>query len=85
PYTQGLLNAVPVPDPDLNAERRGRQVTGELPSPVNPPSGCRFRTRCPYVQDRCAQEEPQFQSFGPTQAAACHFPLKTPVTLSATK
>ncbi len=83
PYTQGLLNAVPVPDPDLNLERRGRQVTGELPSPVNPPSGCRFRTRCPYAQEKCANEEPVFQAFGPTQSAACHFPLKTPVSLSS--
>ena len=83
PYTQGLLDAVPVPDPDEARARHGRQVSGELPSPVNPPSGCRFRTRCPYAQDICANQEPEMQSFGETQQAACHFPLKTPVSLSA--
>ena len=81
PYTQGLLDAVPVPDPDRARERRGSQVRGELPSPVNPPSGCRFRTRCPKAQDICANEEPPFQDFGASQRAACHFPMKTPVTL----
>jgi oligopeptide/dipeptide ABC transporter ATP-binding protein len=83
PYTQGLLDAVPVPDPEIARERRGIQVTGELPSAVHPPSGCRFRTRCPRAQDICANLEPEFQSFGPTQKAACHFPLKTPVAIGA--
>src|SRR3984957_12609640 len=83
PYTQGLLDVVPVPDPVEARRRRGRQVTGELPSPVNPPSGCRFRTRCPKVQEICAVDEPLLRSFGPTQQAACHFPMKTPVTLSS--
>ena len=85
PYTQGLLDAVPVPEPTEARARRGRQVTGELPSPVNPPSGCRFRTRCPRAQDVCANEEPAFASYGPTQEAACHFPLKTPVTLTSSR
>ncbi len=83
PYTQGLLDAVPVPDPDQARSRPGRQVRGELPSAVNPPSGCRFRTRCPKAQDICAAEEPMLRSFGATQQAACHFPLKTPVTLGS--
>lgn len=83
PYTQGLLDAVPVPDPAEARSRRGRQVTGELPSPVNPPSGCRFRTRCPRAQDLCANVEPLLEDFGVTHQAACHFPLKTPVTLAA--
>jgi oligopeptide/dipeptide ABC transporter ATP-binding protein len=83
PYTQGLLDAVPVPDPTEARARRGLQVTGELPSSVNPPSGCRFRTRCPRAQDICANQEPAFQDFGPTHQAACHFPLTTPVTLGA--
>jgi len=85
PYTQGLLDAVPVPDPDQARLRRGNQVRGELPSPVNPPSGCRFRTRCPKVQDICASEEPLLQDFGPTQQAACHFPMKAPVKLRERK
>ncbi|MFI5035910.1 MAG: dipeptide ABC transporter ATP-binding protein [Acidimicrobiales bacterium] len=84
PYTQGLLDAVPIPDPVLARAQRGHQVKGELPSPVNPPSGCRFRTRCPRAQDVCANVEPPFADFGPTQRAACHFPLRTPVTLGAT-
>jgi oligopeptide/dipeptide ABC transporter ATP-binding protein len=83
PYTQGLLDAVPVPDPTEARARRGLQVTGELPSSVNPPSGCRFRTRCPRAEDICANQEPAFQDFGPTHQAACHFPLTTPVTLAA--
>jgi oligopeptide/dipeptide ABC transporter ATP-binding protein len=84
PYTKGLLDAVPVPDPDVARQRRGLQVRGELPSPVDPPSGCRYRTRCPRAQDVCAAEEPPFRDFGPNQSAACHFPLRTPVTLSET-
>jgi peptide/nickel transport system ATP-binding protein len=83
PYTQGLLDAVPVPEPVEARARRGRQVTGELPSAVNPPSGCRFRTRCPRAQDVCANVEPEFEDFGPTHQAACHFPLRTAVTLGA--
>ena len=85
PYTQGLLDAVPVPDPIQAHARRGLQVTGELPSPVNPPSGCRFRTRCPKAQDVCANEEPAFQNFGDNHQAACHFPLRSPVTLTPTR
>ena len=83
PYTQGLLDVVPVPDPVEARLRRGRQVTGELPSPVNPPSGCRFRTRCPKAQEICAVEEPLLEPFSPTQQAACHFPMKTPVALTS--
>ena len=83
PYTQGLLDAVPVPDPREARSRRGRQVTGELPSPVNPPSGCRFRTRCPRAEDICANVEPPFDNFSETHQAACHFPLRTPVSLAA--
>lgn len=81
PYTQGLLDAVPVPDPRVAHGRKGNQVKGELPSPVNPPSGCRFRTRCPKAQDICANEEPMMQSFGDDHQAACHFPLRTPVSI----
>ena len=81
PYTRGLLDVVPVPDPEEARARRGRQVVGELPSAVHPPSGCRFRTRCPKAQDICANEEPEFQQFGENQEAACHFPMKSPVSI----
>jgi peptide/nickel transport system ATP-binding protein len=76
PYTAGLIATIPVPDPEI-AKLAGRKtIEGELPSPVNPPSGCRFRTRCPFKQDICAEEEPQLRSFGPGHVAACHFPLQ---------
>jgi peptide/nickel transport system ATP-binding protein len=77
PYTAGLIGAIPVPDPVTARARRGIGITGELPSPIHPPSGCRFRTRCPLAQDICAQEEPQLRAFGPGHIAACHFPLQT--------
>jgi peptide/nickel transport system ATP-binding protein len=76
PYTAGLLAAIPVPEPAAARENRGSGVQGELPSPINPPSGCRFRTRCPFAQDVCAEQEPDLQSFGPGHLAACHFPLQ---------
>jgi oligopeptide/dipeptide ABC transporter ATP-binding protein len=75
PYTAGLLAAIPVPEPEVARTRRRMGVTGELPSAISPPSGCRFRTRCPYAQDRCAEEEPELRGFGPGHIAACHFPL----------
>ncbi len=75
PYTQGLLDSVPIPNPIEARSRRGIQVRGELPSPINPPSGCRFRTRCPRAQDVCANVEPPMEVFGPRHEAACHFPL----------
>ncbi len=85
PYSQGLLDAVPVPDVAEARSRRGRQIRGELPSPIDPPSGCRFRTRCAYAQDICAEVEPEFQEFPGGNRAACHFPLVTPVAFSSTK
>ena len=81
-YTQGLLDAVPVPDPAEARKKRGLQVRGELPSPINPPSGCRFRTRCPRAEALCAEAEPAMTSFGERHQAACHFPLRTPVSIS---
>ena len=75
PYTQGLLDAVPIPDPVLARAQRGHQVKGELPSPVNPPSGCRFRTRCPRVQDICANEEPPFTDFGADPSGGLPLPV----------
>jgi oligopeptide/dipeptide ABC transporter ATP-binding protein len=79
PYTAGLLEAIPVPNPDTAGEQNGKvAVRGELPSPVHPPSGCRFRTRCPRAQDICAEQEPELRPFGPDHLAACHFPLQPP-------
>jgi oligopeptide/dipeptide ABC transporter ATP-binding protein len=86
-YTLGLLNAVPVADVAIARERAaGRvRVEGELPSSMFPPKGCRFNTRCPAAQQRCIEEEPQLVDFGDGHFAACHFPLQTPVALSATR
>jgi oligopeptide/dipeptide ABC transporter ATP-binding protein len=76
PYTDALIKTIPVPDPAV--KRADVAIRGELPSPRNPPSGCRFRTRCPRAQELCAQEEPLLRPFGPGHVAACHFPLETP-------
>ncbi|HZS29839.1 MAG TPA: dipeptide ABC transporter ATP-binding protein [Gaiellaceae bacterium] len=78
PYTRGLIDAVPIPDPVLEKQRETVAVRGELPSAIDPPSGCRFRTRCPLAQDVCAEVEPPLRSFGGGQRAACHFPLEEP-------
>jgi peptide/nickel transport system ATP-binding protein len=78
PYTAGLIATIPAPKPSLERAKKGVAIRGELPSPVNPPSGCRFRTRCQFAQEICAAEEPQLRSFGPGHVAACHFPLQTP-------
>jgi peptide/nickel transport system ATP-binding protein len=74
PYTAALLSAIPVPDPTVQARSTGL-VPGDLPSPIDPPSGCRFRTRCPRAQDRCALEEPVMREVADDQYVACHFPL----------
>ena len=73
PYTEALLASIPEPDPDHISDHKA--LTGELPSPLNPPSGCRFRTRCPYAQDRCASEEPLLRELAPGHQVACHFPV----------
>ena len=70
PYTRALLSAVPVPDP--LAQRRRIVLGGDVPSPIDPPQGCRFHTRCPYVFDRCRRDEPLLRTVGPGQQAACH-------------
>jgi len=74
PYTAALLSSIPVPDPRVTTLSSGL-VPGDLPSPLDPPSGCRFRTRCPRAQERCAVEQPQIREVADGQFVACHFPL----------
>jgi peptide/nickel transport system ATP-binding protein len=78
PYTHMLLDAVPEPNPEIERAKGHGTVRGEIPSAINPPSGCRFRTRCAYAQDVCAEEVPELRAFGEQHLAACHFPMKRP-------
>jgi peptide/nickel transport system ATP-binding protein len=78
-YTAGLIATIPEPDPDRERAKAAVVISGELPSAVEPPSGCRFRTRCPAANELCAAEEPPLRQFGPGHFAACHFPLRSPV------
>ncbi len=91
PYTGALLSAVPVPDPS-GGKRERQLLSGDVPSPANPPSACRFHTRCPKAQELCATEEPPLEDKGRQTLAACHFPLtedevrlRLPAALSAAK
>lgn len=72
PYTQALLSAIPVPNPDIAKSNERIKLTGEVPSPINPPSGCKFRTRCQYAMERCATEVPVLKEVEPGHFVACH-------------
>jgi oligopeptide transport system ATP-binding protein len=75
PYTGSLLSAIPIPDPLIERRRERVILQGDVASPVNPPSGCRFRTRCPRARPHCAEEEPPLDPYGPEHLAACFYPL----------
>lgn len=83
PYTAGLLAAVPVADPDARSLPAPERVRGELPSPIDPPSGCRFRTRCPLATELCASVEPPLDPIAGTHRAACHYPLQRRILAEA--
>ena len=82
PYTRALLSAVPIPDPDVERSRERIVIAGDLPSPINPPKGCVFNTRCWKAQDICRTEVPQLVELRPAQMVACHFPEQTAVASS---
>lgn len=73
PYTKALLSSIPIPDPKLNAKVDREILKGDVPSPLNPPSGCRFRTRCRYAEEICSQKEPLLEEIAPGRIVACHF------------
>lgn len=77
PYTEGLLSAVPIPDPTVREENRTLKLEGDMPSPIDPPSGCHFHTRCPYAQEKCRVVEPELEEIAPDHFVSCHFPLET--------
>jgi oligopeptide/dipeptide ABC transporter ATP-binding protein len=85
PYTGALLSAIPVPDPDTAQQRQRVILIGDVPSPIDPPSGCRFHPRCPKAQERCVHEEPPLELKAGGDLAACHFPLEPGENLARAK
>lgn len=85
PYTQSLLSAVPIPDPDTQRQRKRIVLQGDPPSPINPPSGCRFHTRCPIAQEICKNERPELKDVSPTHQCACHFAEAFPIKETSIK
>lgn len=74
PYTNALISAIPIPDPEIERNKKIKHLTGDLPSPLNPPSGCTFHTRCPKAAEQCKQQIPELQTLADGHQVACHFP-----------
>jgi oligopeptide/dipeptide ABC transporter ATP-binding protein len=85
PYTKALLSAVPIPDPNVETERKRIILKGDVPSPLNPPNGCHFRTRCPIATDKCARVVPTFRQYRPNHWVACHYVEDDGTTLLSDK
>ncbi|HSN94719.1 MAG TPA: oligopeptide/dipeptide ABC transporter ATP-binding protein, partial [Anaerolineaceae bacterium] len=73
PYTKALMSAVPIPNPNKARNRKRIILAGDIPSPMNPPVGCNFNTRCPIAAERCFREDPEYREISPDHFVACHF------------